>query len=179
VQTAQCRRCFDVIFIHGTGPESNLKTLSCMTTVLFLGTLILNLFAALTRLCAVSHFQTSCWNVSQLFLWKKCYFGFKNMPPYASKSTTNKWLQFLRNRICFNDMKCRGNYMNHSSYCPQRVLSRVRVSVVNNIGFWIGWLDLLTLIHVHSSKLQATVALSQFYTLSVHRCTRTSVLSLH
>jgi hypothetical protein len=33
------------------------------------------------------------------------------------------------------------------------ILSRVRDSVTNNNGFWIGWLDLLHLMHSHSSGL--------------------------
>jgi hypothetical protein len=38
--------------------------------------------------------------------------------------------------------------------------------VKNNNGFWIGWLELLHLIHSHSSGLQAIIALLLFYTLS-------------
>jgi hypothetical protein len=57
--------------------------------------------------------------------------------------------------------------------CFRIILSRVRGSVTNNNGFWIGWLDLLTLIHLQRSGLQAIVVLSLFYTLSVHCCTHT------
>jgi hypothetical protein len=46
------------------------------------------------------------------------------------------------------------------------ILSGVSGSVTNNNGFWIGWLGLLTLIHIHSSELEAIVALSLFHTLS-------------
>jgi hypothetical protein len=41
-----------------------------------------------------------------------------------------------------------------------------RVGVNYKTGFWIGWLDLLNLIHWHSSRLQANTALWLFYTLS-------------
>jgi hypothetical protein len=60
-----------------------------------------------------------------------------------------------------------------------RILSRVRGSVTDNNGFWIGWFDLLTLIQLHSSGLQANIALSLFYTFSVHCSTRTRILRLH
>jgi hypothetical protein len=45
-------------------------------------------------------------------------------------------------------------------------------------GFWIGWLDLLTP-YTQYSELQAITALSLFPHFTVHRYTRTRVLSLH
>jgi hypothetical protein len=47
----------------------------------------------------------------------------------------------------------------------QKILTRIRGSVTNNNGFWIGWLDLLHLIY---SQLGTTgnTALSLFYTMS-------------
>jgi hypothetical protein len=59
------------------------------------------------------------------------------------------------------------------------ILSRVRGSVTNNNGYWIGWSDLLALIPIHGSGLQTIIALSLFYTLSVHRRTRTRILNFH
>jgi hypothetical protein len=46
-------------------------------------------------------------------------------------------------------------------------------------GFWIGWLDLLHLIHLHSSGLQAIQRYRYSTLFPVHRYTRTRVLSLH
>jgi hypothetical protein len=44
-------------------------------------------------------------------------------------------------------------------------------------GFWIGWLDLLHLIHSHTSGLQAIHSYHYFTHFTVHRCTRTRILS--
>jgi hypothetical protein len=56
------------------------------------------------------------------------------------------------------------------------IVTYIRGSVTNNNGFRIGWLDLLTLIHLQSLGLQAITALSLFYVRSVRRCTRPSIL---
>jgi hypothetical protein len=42
-------------------------------------------------------------------------------------------------------------------------------------GFWIGWLDLLHLVHLHNSGLHTT----QRYRYSTQFAVRTSILSLH
>jgi hypothetical protein len=46
-------------------------------------------------------------------------------------------------------------------------------------GFWIGWLDLLRLIHSHSSVLQAIQRNFRSTYFPVHRCTCARILSLH
>jgi hypothetical protein len=51
--------------------------------------------------------------------------------------------------------------------------------VTNNNGFWIGWFDLLTLIHIQSSGLQVTQRYRYSIHFSVHRCTCTMILSLY
>jgi hypothetical protein len=54
--------------------------------------------------------------------------------------------------------------MHHVRHCcdvVQSLLSRVLVTID---VFWIGWLDLLHLIHSHNSGLQVNTALSLLYT---------------
>jgi hypothetical protein len=59
-----------------------------------------------------------------------------------------------------------------SSMSYFNILSCVRGSVTNDNGFRIGWLDLLTFIHSHSSGLQVIQCYRCSTHLPAHRCTR-------
>jgi hypothetical protein len=59
------------------------------------------------------------------------------------------------------------------------ILPRVGAVRVLWDGVWFGWLDLLHLIHSHSSALQAIQLYRWSTQFTIHRCTRTRVLSLH
>jgi hypothetical protein len=52
------------------------------------------------------------------------------------------------------------------------------ISLSSSHGFWIGWLDLLHLVHSHSSGLQAIRRYRYSTHFTVHRWTCTRVLSL-
>jgi hypothetical protein len=64
------------------------------------------------------------------------------------------------------------------SQASYHTLSRVRVSMTNNIGFWIAWLDLLTPCTINSN-FQSIQRYRWFTKFTVHRYTRTRILSLH